>query len=74
MYRYSSIEDTRVSRFTYHQVLLVEKNILVLSLLVMFLGMVKVEADDVYPSGDVSAKLMWVLSGCTGMLSTSWLI
>ncbi len=68
MYRYSAIEDTRVSRFTHHQILLVEKNILVLALLIIFLGMVKIEADLIFPSGDISAKVMFVLSCCTGML------
>ena len=42
MYKYSLKEDTRVSRFTHHQLLLVEKNILVLALLVIFLGMIKI--------------------------------
>lgn len=42
MYKYSLMEDTRVSKFTNHQILLVEKNILVLALLIIFLGMIKI--------------------------------
>ena len=68
MYRYSLLEDTRVSRFTYHQFVLVEKNILVLALLVIFMGMIKIEADHFYPSGDISQKIMWVISLTIGIL------
>lgn len=52
--KYSAIEDTRVSRFTYQKILIVEKNILLLSLLVIFFGMIKLEADMVYTSGKMS--------------------
>jgi hypothetical protein len=48
--------------------MLVEKNILVLALLVIFLGMIKVEADVLYLSGDISAKIMMVISCTTIML------
>lgn len=68
MYHYSLMEDTRVSRFTHHQLLLVEKNILVLALLIIFLGVIKVEADILFISGDISDKIMLVISSTTIML------
>jgi hypothetical protein len=39
--KYSAIEDTRVSRFSHNKIVIVEKNILLLSLLVIFFGMMK---------------------------------
>jgi len=39
--KYSAMEDTRVSRFTHHKILIVEKNILLLSFLVIFFGAIK---------------------------------
>ena len=47
-YKYSVIEDTRVSRFTHNKIILVEKHLLILTVLIFFLGITKAETDVAY--------------------------
>ena len=46
---YTVIEDPRVTRFTHQKLLLADKQLLLVSGLLLFLGMMKVETDLIYP-------------------------
>lgn len=41
--QFSVIEDPRVSRFSHAKIMLMEKNLLMLTLLILFLGMMEAE-------------------------------
>lgn len=60
-----------MSRFTHHKILIVEKNVMLLSLLIIFFGMMKLEADGIYPSGEISKRIMMIMSCVTIVLSNS---
>lgn len=46
---YTVIEDPRVTRFTHQKLQLADKQLLLVSGLLLFLGMMKVETDLIYP-------------------------
>jgi hypothetical protein len=65
---FSVIEDPRVSRFSHAKILLMEKNLLILTFLILFLGMIETELEI---DSVAASRLLLVLDLATAFLSTS---
>jgi hypothetical protein len=65
------IEDPRISRFSHAKILLLEKNLLMLTVLILFLGMILVELDF---EGIAARRMLLVLDLATIFLRKNALI
>lgn len=66
---YSSIEDPRISRFSHSKILIIEKNLLMLTVLIFFMGMIKLEVES--DGGEGNGQMVLIVIDLANLLLSS---